>query len=69
MALCPVCAAKYQHARATPDADMRAALVNGNSEIPVTLADRAETIKFVNMHKNDLLSAFGVLGHKRQGSA
>jgi hypothetical protein len=69
MALCPVCAAKYQHARTTPDADLRAALVNGNSEIPVTLADNSESIKFVNIHKSDLLSALGVLAQKRQGSA
>lgn len=69
MALCPVCSAKYQHARTTPDAEMRAALVNGSAEIPVTLAGKIESIKFVAMHKNDLLSAFGVLGDKRRGSA
>jgi hypothetical protein len=69
MALCPVCAAKYKNARTTPDADMRAALENGNSEIPVLLADKPESIKFVNKHKDDLLSAFGVLADKHQHSA
>jgi len=69
MALCPVCAAKYQHARTTPDADLRAALVNGNSEIPVTLAGNSESIKFVNMHKSDLLSALGVLATTCDDSA
>jgi hypothetical protein len=69
MALCPVCAAKYQHARTTPEAEMRAALVNESAEIPVTLAGKIERIKFVNVHKNDLLGAFGILGDKRRGSA
>jgi hypothetical protein len=36
--------------------------------VPVTLAGKVESIKFVNIHKNDLLSAFGVLSEKRQGS-
>jgi hypothetical protein len=69
VALCPVCAAKYQHARATPDAELRASLVNGNAEVAVTLAGKVESIKFVKVHKRDLLSAFGALGPKHQGSS
>jgi hypothetical protein len=61
VALCPICAAKYQHARTTPGAGLRAALAKSDSEIPVTLAGKVESIKFVRVHKNDLLSAFGVL--------
>ena len=69
LALCPICAAKFQYARDTPDADLRAALANGNAEIEVTLAGALENIRFVNLHKNsDLLSAFGVFGPNRQGS-
>jgi hypothetical protein len=66
IALCPVCAAKYLNARTTPDAELRAALVNGNSEVPVVLAGKSECIKFVNMHRDDLLSAFGILTDKHQ---
>jgi len=69
MALCPVCAAKYLNARTTPDTEMRLALETGNVEIPVILAGKPECIRFVNDHKNDLLSAFGVLADKRQRSA
>jgi hypothetical protein len=69
MALCPVCAAKYLNARTTPDTDMRLALEKGNVEIPVILAGKPGHIRFVNDHKNDLLSALGVLGDKRQRSA
>jgi hypothetical protein len=69
MALCPVCAAKYLNARTTPDTDMRLALEKGKAEIPVILAGKPERIRFVNHHKNDLLSALGVLGDKRQRSA
>jgi hypothetical protein len=65
VALCPVCAAKYQHARDTSDADLRAALESGGSEVPITLAGKVESIKFVNMHKSDLVSALGVLGPNR----
>jgi hypothetical protein len=68
MALCPVCAAKYLNARTTPDTDMRLSLEKGNSEISVILAGQPERIRFRNDHKNDLLSALGVLGDKRQRS-
>jgi hypothetical protein len=67
--VCPVCAAKYQYARATAAADLRTALANGDSEIQVTLAGKVESIKFVKVHKSDLLSAFGALGRKRQGAS
>lgn len=60
MALCPVCAAKYRNARTTTDAEMRAGLESGDSEIPVTLAGKPESIRFVNIHKDDLLNALGV---------
>jgi hypothetical protein len=62
IALCPLCAAKYLNARATPNTDMRLALENGNSEIAVILAGKSELIKFVQVHKDDLLSALGALG-------
>jgi hypothetical protein len=43
---------------------MRLALVNGNSEISVSLAGKVESIKFVSMHKRDLQSALGLLNQK-----
>ena len=48
---------------------MRLALKSGNAEIPVILAGKPERISFVNDHKNDLLSALGALGVKRQRPA
>jgi hypothetical protein len=69
VALCPVCAAKYQYARATLGADLRTALANSDSEISVTLAGKVESIKFVKVHKSDLLSAFDALGPKHQGAS
>jgi len=45
-----------------------AALAISNTEIPVAIAGKTESIKFVNMHKYALLSALGTLGQKRQRS-
>jgi hypothetical protein len=69
LALCPVCAAKYQNARTTSDAEVRAALENGSAEIPVVLAGNPESIRFGRKHKNDLLSAFGALPKRQDRSA
>ena len=69
LALCPLCTAKYKNACTTPEADMRAALLESDtSEITVILAGKPGRIKFVRDHKDDLLSAFGTLD-KRQRSA
>jgi hypothetical protein len=59
-----VCDRDNQNARTTADAELRAALENGNSEVPVVLAGKPECIKFVNVHRDDLLSAFGILTDK-----
>lgn len=70
LALCPLCAAKYKNACTTPETDMRTALLESEtSEIPLMLAGKPECIKFVKDHKDDLLSALGILNDKRQRSA
>jgi len=55
LALCPVCAAKYQHVRQTKDEAIKDAIVNGNDlKISVVLAGKDETIRFVEQHIHDL---------------
>jgi hypothetical protein len=58
IALCPVCAAKFQHARATTDEELRAALaVTSVDNVPVRLAGTDEAIRFVRQHWDDLVVA------------
>jgi hypothetical protein len=57
VALCPVCAAKFQHARATTDEELRAALaVTSVDNVPVRLAGTDEAIRFVRQHWDDLVA-------------
>lgn len=62
LALCPVCAAKYRYARTTTDAELRRQLANsGTLEVKVTLAENEETLKFVGVHKTDIVAALGAI--------
>lgn len=61
LALCPTCAAMYQHARETGDAEIRRSIVEHEAddkapavEIPVRLAGRELTLRFVGKHWFDL---------------
>jgi hypothetical protein len=61
LALCPNCAAKYQHARQTKDGELRNRIVShqapdnaGSVEIPVTLAGIVWNLHFVGKHWFDL---------------
>ena len=61
LALCPTCAAMYQHARAIDDTELRRLIVehdapdNANSvEIPLTLATQPHRLRFVGTHFFDL---------------
>ena len=61
LALCPNCAAKYQYARETEDADIRRCIIEHEAddqassvEIPVRLAGRELTLRFVGTHWFDL---------------
>ena len=61
LALCPTCAAMYQYARETHDAEIRRCIVEHEAddkapfiEIPVRLAGRELTLRFVGTHWFDL---------------
>ena len=61
LALCPNCAAMYQYARETEDADIRRCIIEHEAddqassvEIPVRLAGRELTLRFVGTHWFDL---------------
>jgi len=61
LALCPTCAAMYQYARETDDTDLRRIIVEHSAddqadavEIPVRLASRDHTLRFVGTHWFDL---------------
>jgi hypothetical protein len=55
VALCPTCAAKWQHARdETPDLLAATILSATSPELEVTLAQRAAKLKFVEEHFLDL---------------
>lgn len=63
LALCPNCAAMYQYARETKDADIHRCIIEHEAddqassvEIPVRLAGRALTLRFVIKHWSDLKS-------------
>ena len=61
LALCPNCAAMYQYARETTDAEIRRCIVENEAddqapavEIPIRLAGRELTLRFVGTHWFDL---------------
>ncbi len=61
LALCPTCAAMYQHARETNDTEIRRRIVEHTAadqvtavEILIRLADREHTLRFVGTHWFDL---------------
>jgi hypothetical protein len=61
LALCPTCAAMYQHARETDDTEIRRRIVEHSAsdqvpsvEIPIRVADREHTLHFVGTHWFDL---------------
>jgi len=65
LALCPTCAAMYQHARFTDDTEIRRLIVEhdaqddaGSVEIPLTLADQERQLRFVGTHFFDLKTVF-----------
>jgi hypothetical protein len=65
LALCPTCAAMYQYARETNDAEIRSRIVNHPAadqtpsvEIPVHLAGQEHTLHFVGTHWFDLKNLF-----------
>jgi len=58
LALCPNCAAKYQHAKNDSDEQVKAAILSTTgSEVPVRLADMPHTILFTKTHLTDLQTA------------
>ncbi len=65
LALCPNCAAMYQNARETDDAEIRRRIVAHGADdqapavdIPVRLAGRDQTLRFVGTHWFDLKTVF-----------
>lgn len=66
LALCPTCAAKYQHARGTDNNEIRRLIVENDTsatalaaEIPVKLAGRQMSLRFVGTHIFDLKTILG----------
>ncbi|GAA1058521.1 hypothetical protein GCM10017608_25640 [Agromyces luteolus] len=63
LALCPICAAKYRHARTTPLEEVRDDLLtqgvgdSGSVPVEVTLAGERQRIRFVGRHAIDLQAA------------
>ena len=60
LALCPTCAAKYQHIRDTDDERLRELIINADAEdessveIPIELAQKNYSLRFVGKHWFDL---------------
>jgi hypothetical protein len=59
LALCPVCAAMYQHAKETDDKDIQKAIVLTPEdvtfvEVPIKLAGQQYQLRFVGTHSFDL---------------
>jgi hypothetical protein len=61
LALCPTCAAMYQHARETDDTEISRLIIEHEApdnalsvEIPVTLAGKQLNLRFVGIHRFDL---------------
>jgi hypothetical protein len=67
LALCPTCAAKWHHARATTDAEVQEAIAAAQRlEIRVTLAGEKIALGFVQMHLEDLRTIIGsIVGEDR----
>lgn len=66
LALCPICAAMYQHARQTDDTEIRRLIAENEApdhasavEIPVTLAGKQHNLRFVGTHWFDLKTVLG----------
>ena len=58
LALCPVCAAKFQHALGTSSEDLHRDLQEELVRIHVVLAREECEIRFVDVHKMDLMALF-----------
>ena len=61
LALCPTCAAKWQHANPVTDADLRTALADATApEITVELAGAPVRIRFTQVHIDDVRTVCGI---------
>lgn len=61
LALCPTCAAKWRHANAAQDAELRSKIRGASSpEINVELAGDPARIRFTQMHLDDLRTIAGM---------
>ncbi len=61
LALCPTCCAKWRHARGTADSEVLAALRSASTpQITVSLAGAPATIRFVQVHLDDLRTIMSV---------
>lgn len=62
LALCPTCAAKWRHARETGESEVMAAIASSHTDaIDVVLAGETASIKFVEMHFEDIRAALAAL--------
>ena len=66
LALCPICAAMYKHARIIEDSELRSLLIEHNTqenatsaEIPLMLAGKEYFLRFVGTHFFDLQTVLG----------
>ncbi len=69
MALCPLCAALYKHARATDDEQLSATVMGGSQgtvEVPVVLDGKRVRIVFTEKHAIDIQTAMRVAGDDRK---
>ena len=66
LALCPLCAAKYDEFIKTDDdlmAELKEAIVSTEDcEIPISLGDEKTSIRFVESHFQDIKSILGEMG-------
>jgi len=72
LAMCPLCAAKYQYVRETKDdalvKDLLAIVVNAGDkriELPVLIAGKRRTLRFTGTHTIDLQAALREAGEER----
>jgi hypothetical protein len=62
LALCPTCAAKWQHARTTTDEEILVSMRDGRSpELNINLAGKVVALRFVERHYEDIRAALGGL--------
>jgi hypothetical protein len=72
LALCPICAAKYRHARATEPSALRNDLssqvigTSASASVGVELAGENRRIRFVGKHAIDLQAALGSMEASQQ---